>query len=123
MSVLFEDWVEEVGEARAPRGYGGRFYGAYPALVRDIKDPDGQGRVKVALPWSPNGNSLKLEASGITMNASAKVTISASLLEISAGAVTVNAGFSRFNGVVQADTVISTSVVSSSYTPGAWNIW
>jgi hypothetical protein len=24
--------------------------------VRDIKDPDGQGRVKVSLPWSPDAN-------------------------------------------------------------------
>jgi uncharacterized protein involved in type VI secretion and phage assembly len=31
-----------------------RLFGAYPALVTDIKDPDGQGRVKVMLPWSPD---------------------------------------------------------------------
>src|SRR5687768_5814754 len=31
-----------------------RFYGVYPAIVTDIKDPDGQGRVKVKLPWSPD---------------------------------------------------------------------
>ena len=37
--------------------------------------------------------------------------------------VTVNAGLSKFSGVVQADTVISNSVISSSYTPGAGNIW
>jgi hypothetical protein len=30
---------------------------------------------------------------------------------------------SSFSGVVQADTVISNSVVSASYTPGAGNIW
>ena len=35
-------------------------------------------------------------------------------LEVTAGAVTVNAGLSRFNGVVQADTVISNSVISAS---------
>jgi uncharacterized protein involved in type VI secretion and phage assembly len=81
---------------------------------------DGPGSVEVV---DSNGNSIKLEASGITLNASAKVTISASVLDISAGAVTVNAGMSRFNGVIQADTVISTSVISSSYTPGAGNIW
>jgi len=57
------------------------------------------------------------------VNASAKVTINGSLVEISAGMVTVNAGMSRFSGVVQADTVISNSVVSASYTPGAGNIW
>jgi hypothetical protein len=70
-----------------------------------------------------NGNSVKLQASGITVNASAKVTVTASILEVSASMVTVNAGMSRFSGVVQADTVITNSVVSASYTPGAGNIW
>lgn len=31
-----------------------RLYGVYPAQVTDIHDPDGQGRVKVRLPWSPD---------------------------------------------------------------------
>jgi uncharacterized protein involved in type VI secretion and phage assembly len=228
-----------VDEGGAPTT-AGRWYGVYPALVRDIKDPDGQGRVKIALPWSPdsggaafelwarlttmmaganrgswfvpdvgdevlvafeagdprrpyvvgalwngkdsppesmdgagrndkkvlrsrngvkvtlddtdgqeklvletpggqritlkdgpgsveavdsNGNSVKLEASGITVTASAKVTINASQVEVSAGMLTVNAGMSRFSGVVNADTVITNSVISASYTPGAGNIW
>jgi uncharacterized protein involved in type VI secretion and phage assembly len=232
--------LETLFQSRLPAGLGGHWYGVYPALVTDIKDPDGQGRVKVSLPWSPdgggaryevwarlatlmggnnrgswfvpdqndevlvafeagdarrpyvvgalwngrdaapesmdgsgnnykkvlrsrngvkvtlddqdgqeeliletpggqkvtlkdgpgsveivdsNGNSVKLEAAGITLNASAKVTVSGSLIELTAGTVTVNAGMSRFSGVVQADTVISNSVVSSSYTPGAGNIW
>lgn len=231
---------EMVLNVRLPSGLGGHWYGAFPALVTDIKDPDGQGRVKVTLPWSPdsggaryeawarlatlmggnnrgswfipdvddevlivfeggdprrpyvvgglwngrdrppdsmdgsgnnhrkvirsrngvkitlddtsgqekmiletpggqsftmkdgpgsveivdsNGNSVKLETSGITVNAAAKVTISASQVEVSAGMVTVNAGMSKFSGVVQAETVISNAVVSASYTPGAGNIW
>jgi uncharacterized protein involved in type VI secretion and phage assembly len=81
---------------------------------------DGPGAVEVV---DGNGNSVKLEASGITVNASAKVTVNASMLAISAGMVTVDAGMSRFSGVVQADTVISNSVISASYTPGAGNIW
>lgn len=81
---------------------------------------DGPGSIEVV---DSNGNSIKLETSGVTVNASAKVTISASIVELSAGTVTVNAGMSRFNGVVQADTVISNSVISASYTPGAGNIW
>lgn len=232
----FEQQLNE----RVPTGWGGRWYGVSPALVVDIKDPDNQGRVKVALPWSPdakgaryeawarlatmlggnnrgswfipdvndevllafehgdprrpyvvgglwngrdqapesmdgagnnykkvlrsrngvkvtlddqdgqekllletpggqkitlkdgpgavevvdsNGNSVKLEAAGITVTASAKVTVNASQVAISAGLVTVEAGMSRFSGVVQADTVISNSVISASYTPGAGNIW
>lgn len=225
---------------RAPHGYGGLFYGVYAALVTDVADPDGQGRVRVKLPWSgdaggsgyeawarvatamagdgrgtwlvpdpgdevlvafeagdtrrpyvvgalwngrdappermdgagtnavksitsrngvtvtlddtdgrerlvletpggqtlsltdgpgvvtvadSNGNSVRMASEGITVTASAKVSVSASTVEISAGMVSVNAGMSRFSGVVQADTVITNSVVSASYTPGAGNIW
>ena len=227
-------------DVRLPSGLGGRWYGAFPALVTDIVDPEGLGRVKIAWPWSPdtagaryetwarlatfmagnnrgswfipdvddevlivfeggdprrpyvigslwngkdsppesmdgagknfkkvlrsrngvkltmddtdgreqfiletpggqkltlkdgpgaveivdsNGNSIKLETSGITITASAKVTINASQVAVSAGMVTVDAAMSKFSGVVQCDTLISNSVVSASYTPGAGNIW
>lgn len=29
----------------------GRLFGVYTAVVRDVQDPDGQGRVKIELPW------------------------------------------------------------------------
>lgn len=236
--MLYVEPIDELSDARLARGLGGRMYGLYPALVTDNQDPDGQGRVKVKLPWSPdtssasyeawariatlmagkdrgtwfipdvndevlvgfeagdprhpfivgmlwngqdtppesmdqqnkiksitsrngvkitlddsdgqekcivetpggqkitmqdgpgkveivdsNGNSIKMESSGITITASAKLTVSASTVEVSAGMVTVNAGMSKFSGVVQSSTVITNSVVSSSYTPGAGNIW
>lgn len=81
---------------------------------------DGPGAVFIE---DSNGNSAKLETAGITVTASAKVTINANLVEVSAGMVTVNAGLSRFSGVVQADTVITNTVISATYTPGAGNIW
>lgn len=232
--------LAEVINARVPQGLGGHWYGAYPALVTDIKDPDGQGRVKVTLPWSPdtgsdryeiwarlatlmggsnrgswiipdvndevlvvfeggdprrpyvvgglwngsdappesmdgagnnykkvirsrngvkitlddtdaqeqmiletpggqkitlkdgpgsvelddsNGNSIKMDSSGITIQAAAKVTVQCSTAEISTSMLTVNSPMSQFSGVVQAQTVITSSVISSSYTPGAGNIW
>ena len=232
--------LDPVFDARLSLGLGGRFFGAYTAVVTNIVDPDGQGRVRVRLPWAPdtgassyevwariatfmagnnrgswfipdlddevllmfeggdtrrayvvgalwngqdappesidsggennikqirsrngvtltfddasgqeqliletpggqrltlkdgpgaveivdsNGNSVKLETSGITVTASAQVKVEASVVDISAGAVTVNAAMSTFNGVVKADTVISNSVVRASYTPGAGNIW
>jgi uncharacterized protein involved in type VI secretion and phage assembly len=70
-----------------------------------------------------NGNSITLAPSGVTINASAKVVVNASTVDLNAGTITVTAGMSKFSGVVQCDTLISNSVVSASYTPGAGNIW
>jgi uncharacterized protein involved in type VI secretion and phage assembly len=238
--VFEKNPFEMILDVRVPSGLGGRWYGVFPGLVSDIKDPDDQGRVKITLPWSPdtgsgqyeawarlatfmggnnrgswfipdvndevlivfeggdprrpyvigglwngndsppdsmdgagnnyrkvlrsrngvkltlddsdgqekfiaetpggqkitlkdgpgaveivdsNGNSIKLETSGITVTASSKVTINATLVKVSASMVTVDAAMSKFSGIVQADTVITNSVVSASYTPGAGNIW
>jgi phage gp45-like len=81
---------------------------------------DGPGSINIE---DSNGNFIKLEASGITVNASAKVTVTASQAEITASLVTVNAPMATFSGTVQAQTVICSSIVSASYTPGAGNIW
>jgi uncharacterized protein involved in type VI secretion and phage assembly len=81
---------------------------------------DGSSAVKIE---DSNGNSIKFDSAGITMNVSNKLTISASQVEISAGGVSVQAGMARFSGTVKCDTLITNSVVSSSYTPGAGNVW
>ena len=81
---------------------------------------DGPGQVTIE---DSNGNSIKLESAGITISASAKVTVNASSVAVSAGMVSVDAGMSKFSGVVKCDTLITNAVVSSSYTPGAGNIW
>lgn len=81
---------------------------------------DGAGSVEIR---DSNGNIIKLESAGVTVTASANVIVRASKVEVNAAMLTVNAGMSKFSGVVKADTVISNSVVSASYTPGAGNIW
>jgi uncharacterized protein involved in type VI secretion and phage assembly len=82
---------------------------------------DGPGKVEIV---DSNGNSIKMETSGITINASAKVTINAgATVDISASIVNVKAGMANFSGVVKCQTLISPSVVGSTYTPGAGNIW
>src|SRR5438105_14251117 len=63
MTELLEQTpFEMIACERVPAGLGGRWYGVYPALVTDIKDPDNQGRVKVTLPWSPDTGSDRYEA-------------------------------------------------------------
>ncbi|HEY0072411.1 MAG TPA: phage baseplate assembly protein V, partial [Chloroflexia bacterium] len=58
---FYQSPLEQIADERVAGGLGGRWYGVYPALVTDIKDPDGQGRVKVALPWSPDAKSESYE--------------------------------------------------------------
>ena len=60
----------------------------------------------------------------IVMNSGGQVTVTANAtVEINAAAVNVHAPMVRCDGVVQCSTLITQSVVSPSYTPGAGNIW
>lgn len=81
---------------------------------------DGPGSVTLE---DSNGNSIKLETSGITVQAAAKVTVQASQVTVSAGMVTVDAAMSKFSGMVKCDVLQTNAVISSSYTPGAGNVW
>jgi hypothetical protein len=71
------------------------------------------------LQGAENGSSIQLGSSGITNTAAAQHLTNASTTEASAGMVTVNAGMSKYSGVVKCDTIIASSVVGSSYTPAA----
>jgi len=62
------------------------------------------------------GCSVKLTDTDVEVQANAQVRVSAPM-------VTVDSPMSKFSGVLQCDTLISQSVVSASYTPGAGNIW
>jgi len=55
---MVDNGLEEASPSERMR----RWFGVYPALVSDIKDPEGQGRVKVRLPWSPDAEGGQYEA-------------------------------------------------------------
>lgn len=82
-------------------------------------DESGGGSVTV----EKGAERIEMTSSGIEINAASEVKVNAAQVKISAGLVQVDAGMSKFSGVVQCDTLISNAVVSSSYTPGAGNIW
>lgn len=86
--------------------------------VAEITDAGG-GKMQI----DAGGARIVIDPNGVTISTPAKVKIDASQIEMSAGMVTVNAGLSKFSGVVQCDTLISNAVISASYTPGAGNIW
>lgn len=70
-----------------------------------------------------SGESVEMAPGRITITGSARVEVNAAQVNVSAGMVQVDAGMSRFSGVVQCETLITQSVVSAAYTPGAGNIW
>lgn len=104
----------------------------------DHRDSDGKG---IRL-MQPSGNLVKIADSGsiriehfsgsvieldvtgaIHVQATTRVRMDAPEVDISAGSVKINAGIVKCSGVVKCDTLISNSVISASYTPGAGNIW
>jgi uncharacterized protein involved in type VI secretion and phage assembly len=80
---------------------------------------EGGGKVE----FTCSGTTVTIDTQGVTVNTSMNLTVQATQVSVSAAMVTVDAGISKFSGVVQADTVICNSVISASYTPGAGNIW
>jgi uncharacterized protein involved in type VI secretion and phage assembly len=67
-------------------------------------------------------NSVTLDTQGVSVTTTGKVSVNASLVDIHAGIVTVNSGISHFTGMVLCQALITNSVISASYTPGAGNI-
>ena len=67
--------------------------------------------------------NIKLSSSGISIESSSKVEVNAPQVNVSTSLLKVDSGMSQFSGVVKCSTLISDSVVSSAYTPGAGNIW
>jgi uncharacterized protein involved in type VI secretion and phage assembly len=93
-----------------------------------LRTPGGQEVVLADGPGSVTlrdaaGNTVELSSSGIRLTTRATVSIDASQLSVTAGTMSVDAGIATFSGVAKSETVITNAVVSTSYTPGAGNIW
>lgn len=89
---------------------------------RTVLLDDGAGSVTVK---DRDGNKIVIETGGrITITATSTVTINGStLVKVEAGMVQVDAPMSKFSGVIHCDSVITNATVSTSYTPGAGNVW
>ncbi len=69
------------------------------------------------------GESLTFSPGTLTLKASAKISLQCAALDLTASTIKADAAMSNFSGVVKCQTIIAHSVVGSSYTPGAGNIW
>ncbi|MCU1500737.1 MAG: hypothetical protein JWM12_91 [Ilumatobacteraceae bacterium] len=100
-----------------------------PGAISLLLETPGGQRVKLndspatVLLEDSGGNSLKLEPGGVTVVSAKKVSVKAATVEVEAGMVTVKSAASTFTGMVKCDALITNSVVSAAYSPGAGNIW
>lgn len=99
----------------------------------EFDDTDGAAKVTVSM---QSGHQLVLDDAAqqvtlqhsngckIEMNIAGQVTITANAtVEVNASAVNVHAPMVTCDGTVTCQTLITQSVVSPSYTPGAGNVW
>lgn len=77
------------------------------------------GRVEI----KAAGCTVTIDTKGVTIQTQATVKVAASTVEVQSGMVNVNAGMSKFSGIVQCDTLIANTVLATTYTPGAGNVW
>ena len=71
---------------------------------------------------APEG-MLNVTCLNASVSATASCTVNAPVTSINSASVSINSGLATFSGIVQCATLITNAVVSSSYTPGAGNIW
>lgn len=83
-----------------------------------LTDANG-GEIKLEV----GGNTLKMGTSGVSIQTSAEFKVTCSTFKVSASSVSVDTGMARFSNVVQSSSVVTNSVTSPSYTPGAGNVW
>lgn len=69
--------------------------------------------------------AVTIDTTGVTINApTGKVQITAaSEVDVTAPSVSVSAAMSTFSGIVQCQVLQATTVIATTYTPGAGNVW
>lgn len=90
-----------------------------PAGVSATLTDQGGGEIEL----SASGTTITLNPQGVTIQTGGKVSVQASQVEVSAGMVKVDAAMSTFSGMVKCDILQATTVIASTYTPGAGNVW
>jgi len=70
-----------------------------------------------------SGDSIQLQGGNIQIRATGQVSIQCSAINLSASMITFDTPVTKFSGQLQADTVITNTVIANTYTPGVGNIW
>lgn len=69
------------------------------------------------------GTTITVDSGGVSIDTPSKVKVQASQVEVTSPQVTVNAAMSTFSGLVKCDVLQANTVIGTTYTPGAGNVW
>ncbi|MCB9741726.1 MAG: phage baseplate assembly protein V [Alphaproteobacteria bacterium] len=99
----------------------------------------GQAKVKVETPMGvtaeltdagggkielqASGSTVTIDAGGVTVDTSGQVSVTGSTMSFSAGTANFDVPLVSFSGIITCTTIQATTVVGTTYTPGAGNIW
>ena len=135
------------GTARPPEQLGGSgsrvdrytLTGRRGSRIAIVEETDGQATLSLSTPGAESvtltqtsggkltleaaGNKVTLDTKGVSIETPLTVKVSASRVEVSAAQVQVDAAMSTFAGIVKCDVLQATTVVATTYTPGAGNVW
>lgn len=90
-----------------------------PGGVSAELNQSGGGKLEV----KAAGSTVTIDTSGVKVDTPAQVQINASTVTVTASLVSVDAPTVNFSGIVNCPTIVATTVVGTTYTPGAGNVW
>ncbi|MEM7021590.1 MAG: phage baseplate assembly protein V [Pseudomonadota bacterium] len=69
------------------------------------------------------GSTVTINSSGVKIDAPGQVEVQGSTIKLSAGMVQVDTALAQFSGMISCNVMQASTVISSTYTPGAGNVW
>jgi uncharacterized protein involved in type VI secretion and phage assembly len=115
------------------------FTGKNGSRVAIVEESEGQATIELSTPGEVSatleesgggkitieaaGSTITIDSSGVSIETPGTVKVQASRVAVTAAQVKVDAAMADFTGMVKCNVLQATSVISTSYTPGAGNIW
>jgi uncharacterized protein involved in type VI secretion and phage assembly len=135
------------GNAQAPEELGGRgdridrwtIVGKAGTRIAIVEEREGEATISFKTPGGVEGTltdsgggkvqfdcagtTVKVDTGGVSVETQSTVKVNASQVNVTSGQVKVDAAIATFSGVVKCDVLQATTVIGTTYTPGAGNVW
>ncbi|HWS99302.1 MAG TPA: phage baseplate assembly protein V [Pyrinomonadaceae bacterium] len=90
-----------------------------PNGVSLVMTDSGGGKIE----FEVAGNTITFDSQGVSIQSPSKIKTQSTQVEVTSGQVKVDSALADFTGMVKSNVLQSTTVIGSTYTPGAGNVW